>query len=481
MVVTFLLIPFIIRKLGEDIYGLWTLSFSIIGFFSLLDFGFGLGVVKWTGEAVVHKDFTHRNGILSTVFLLYVTIAAVGMLALAGFSLFYPRLFSIPDALSRPAVLVLLILGIRSLVIQVPLSLFKGVLFGEQRIARINIIQTVGTLLYAGSAWLMLAGGWGIVTLAIINCGAFLIENILYLLHALRHVEGLRISFSLFSRKYLRESLSFSIYSFITTIAGLVLFNTDAIIIQVALNLTLVGIYGVAIKITEYSLLLTKQLVNVLTPLISELKESRDDASIRFLLIDVSRYVTATGTLIAGSVYVFGSDLLVLWVGESFLSAAVPLMLLITAFMLSVPELIAANVLTMTGYHTYTAKISVSSIVVNIGISLLLVRPFGLTGIAVGTLSSSVINNVILMLRKAAAVYQFTYTRYVTGVFLPAILPMPVLLAAGFLLKHYFPVRSLPDLILKALPGIILYIGVFWICFVDRGIKQQLKDRLRRR
>ncbi|NCC65237.1 MAG: hypothetical protein EOM15_11340, partial [Spirochaetia bacterium] len=45
MVISFWLIPFIINNLGQTIYGLWTLSFSIIGFFSLLDFGFGLGVV----------------------------------------------------------------------------------------------------------------------------------------------------------------------------------------------------------------------------------------------------------------------------------------------------------------------------------------------------------------------------------------------------------------------------------------------------
>ena len=478
MIVSFLLIPFIIRSIGDEDYGLWTLTFSIIGFFSLLDFGFGLGVVKWTGEARVNKDYEHRNQMLSTVFFIYLAIAGVGMLLLGFFSLFYPPLFDVPEAKRSIAVYLLMILGLRSLLIQIPMSLFKGVLFGEQRIYMVNVIQVFGIVLYAGSAWFVLSRGMGVVWLGIVNCGSFLVENILFTFAVIRSVKGFRIAPRLFSMTRLREAASFSFFSFISAIAGLVLFQTDAIIIQLTMSLSMVALYAVALKITEYSLMLTKQLVNVLTPLISELKENREHDAIRFLLIDVSKYIMGTGVVIAGSVYVFGGDLLIHWVGQRFLSVAVVLNILITAYILSIPELVASNVLTMTGHHRFTAKVSVSAIFVNIGVSLSLVGWLGLTGIALGTLASVVVNNMFVTLRRVSRVYGFPYHLYFTRVFLPALLPGVSILGIGWYLRKHFPVTSLWDMIGKAIPGILVYLLIFWIICVDRSMKRKIMDKL---
>ncbi|AEV30022.1 membrane protein involved in the export of O-antigen and teichoic acid [Sphaerochaeta pleomorpha str. Grapes] len=474
MIVSFWLIPFIIRSLGQDMYGLWTLSFSLIGFFSLLDFGFGLGVVKWTGESRVTGEYEYRNHMLSTVFFVYVLVALVGMVLLGGFSFFYAKIFSIPKPLQSTAVAVLLILGLRSLLIQIPLSLFKGILFGEQRIYQINIIQTIGTLLYAGSAFVVLSQGKGVVYLAIVNCVSFLLENLLYFLFAYKKVAMLSISPRKIQKKYFREAVSFSFYSFLTTIAGLVLFQTDVIIIQITLNLSLVGLYSVAIKISEYAFLLTKQLVNVLTPLISELKEKKEYDSIRFLLLDLSKYIMATGVILTATIYVFGKDLLLFWVGSEFADATIPLLLLMTSFMISIPELVASNVLTMTGNQKFTAKVSILSIIVNIGSSLLLVRPLGLVGIALGTVISSFVNNVLLTLSRAAKEYEFPAHWYLTKVFLPTCLPGIVLVGIGFAITYFYPVNSVWDLIIKAIPGGLAYLIIFWFFYTDKKMKMTI-------
>ena len=478
MLISFWLIPFIIRSLGQDLYGLWSLTFSIIGFFSLLDFGFGLGVVKWTGETRVNKNLEYRNTMLSTILFVYVILAIGGMLILGAFSFFYGKLFSIPEPLIPIAVTLLLILGVRSLLIQIPMSLFKGVLFGEQRIYLINIIQIISSVVYAFSAFLALRNDLGVIGLATVNCLTFFGENVLYLLFAYRKTEKLSLSFKKVKKSFIREALSFSAYSFITTIAGLVLFQTDTMIVQLTLNLELVGVYAVALKINEYAFLLSKQLVNVLTPLISELREKKEHDVLKYLLLDISKYVTATGALITFTIYVFSKELLVFWVGPNFLQANIPLLLLITSFMFTIPELIASNVLTMTGQHTFTAKISVISIFTNLGSSLILVQFMGLSGIALGTLISIIINNVILTLHKAAKLYSFPYHHYITKVYLPVLLPGILLVAIGYILKYFFPVQGLWDMIIKAIPGVLVYIILFWLFSIDREMKDKVRQKI---
>ncbi len=478
MIISFWLIPFIIRSLGQEMYGLWSLSFSIIGFFSLLDFGFGLGVVKWTGETRANGNLEYRNTMLSTVLFVYIMLAVGGMLILGGFSLLYGKIFSIPDTLRPIAITLLLILGVRSLLIQIPMSLFKGVLFGEQRIYLINVIQIISSVVYAVSAFFALRNDLGVIGLATVNCLTFFGENLFYLLFAYKKTKGLSLSLKKVKKSFLNEALSFSMYSFITTVAGLVLFQTDTLIVQLTLNLELVGVYAVALKINEYAFLLSKQLVNVLTPLISELKENKEDDTIRYMLIDIAKYVTASGALITFTIYVFSKELLVFWVGPDFLQANIPLLLLMTSFLFTIPELIASNVLTMTGQHIFTAKVSISSIIINLGASLILVQFMGLSGIALGTVISMVANSVVLTLHKVAKLYKFPYYHYLTKVYLPVLLPGIVLLGIGYLLKSFFPVQGLWDMIIKAVPGVLVYLVLFWLFSVDKEMKQKVHGKI---
>ena len=54
LIVSFVLVPCMIRNLGRDDFGLWSLTFSLLGFFGLLDFGIGTTVVKYVAEYSRH-------------------------------------------------------------------------------------------------------------------------------------------------------------------------------------------------------------------------------------------------------------------------------------------------------------------------------------------------------------------------------------------------------------------------------------------
>jgi len=48
--VMFLLIPFIVSRLGMDLFGLWSLIFAVVGLFGLLDLGFATAAMKYVAE-----------------------------------------------------------------------------------------------------------------------------------------------------------------------------------------------------------------------------------------------------------------------------------------------------------------------------------------------------------------------------------------------------------------------------------------------
>ena len=50
ILIVFFLTPIMLRELGTEDFGLWTLVFSVLGFFSLLDLGLNVSAVKYVAE-----------------------------------------------------------------------------------------------------------------------------------------------------------------------------------------------------------------------------------------------------------------------------------------------------------------------------------------------------------------------------------------------------------------------------------------------
>jgi len=67
MVVTLLVTPVVVGTLGPDGYGLWSLTFAVIGVLGLLDFGLTTGTVRFVGEARGRGDVAERNRAVATL------------------------------------------------------------------------------------------------------------------------------------------------------------------------------------------------------------------------------------------------------------------------------------------------------------------------------------------------------------------------------------------------------------------------------
>src|ERR1700733_6052122 len=176
MAYVFVLTPYIIARIGADDYGLWSLVISALGFLSLLDLGFGTGVVKYVAECHGSGDIHKRNRILSTLAAVYLAIAIASGVCIAVLSVLFNQLFGIPAAQHQKATALLWILAVRFVLLALPLGLFRNALFGEQKVYLINVIQVVSTVALAAGTWFALRQGYDVVALAWVNLAAMLIE-----------------------------------------------------------------------------------------------------------------------------------------------------------------------------------------------------------------------------------------------------------------------------------------------------------------
>ncbi|MEW6753864.1 MAG: polysaccharide biosynthesis C-terminal domain-containing protein [Candidatus Latescibacterota bacterium] len=462
MLVSFALTPVIIRNLGSEEYGLWSLAFAVLGLFGLLDLGFGTGVVKWVAESSAAGDHERRNRLLSTVAAFYVVLAlaAAGGIWVLGQS--YDALFDIPAAQSDKAWALLWILALRSVLLSLPLSLFRGILFGEQRIYAINLIQLTAALFYGGAAWAALERGYGLLAVAWLNLAGMLVEHVAYLVVAIWRTRNLRISPSLIDLSLVREVIAFSSATGIVNIGTFVLFRMGPMIVKAHQPLQVVAVYAVGLKLVEAANMLVKQYINVLAPLAAAFGRMNDGGRIRFLLLNCTKYALATTMLLVIPALACGRELLVLWVGPEFTGAAAILAILMATMVISVPQMLASNVLAMTGHHRFMAIATVAAAAINVAVSLVLVRPLGLVGVALGTVSAALVIDVFVIIRKACAEYGLGYGQYLAGAVLPAAWPAALQFLLLWALGTRWPVETWSALGLQWGLSSLLYAVLLW-------------------
>ena len=475
------LTPYIIGRIGKDDFGLWSLVISTLGFLSLLDLGFGTGVVKYVAQCSATGAVERRNRVLSTLSLVYLLVSLASAVCILLLAIFFNGMFGIPAAQQGKSTALLWILAVRFVLLALPLSLFRNALYGEQKVYLINALQIVSTVLYAGGTWVVLQRGYGVVALAWVNLAAMLVEYFGYAWCAYAKMPDLRISAGLIDKSILKEVASFSSAQFIINIAALILLRTDPIIVKAFLPLSGVAIYAVALKIAENAYLLAKQFTNLLGPLAAQLKENAEEQKIRFIFVNCTKFAMAPSVMLTVAMYIFGRETLVFWVGPDFAPGGVVLMVLLTAMALGMAELTSSAVLSMTGHHRITAWAAGAEVVLNVGLSVLLARPLGLAGIAVGTLASGVLVGIFYTVRKTCELHGVTYTSYVRRAFAPALLPGAAQFAITLALKRALPPAGLLSVAVLIVPGALVYLALFWSFSVERSEKDLLISKLLRR
>jgi O-antigen/teichoic acid export membrane protein len=460
--VQFALVPYMVARLGDDDYGLWTLTFSVLGFLSLVDFGFTTSVVRFTAESRGTGDRDRRNRLLSTVLVLYLALAVACALLLAGLTPFYGDLLGIPGDRLAVALPLLWVLAARSIAVSLPFGIFRSILFGDGRIGWVNLLQAGGSLLYGGASVAALATGGGLLGLAWANVGAFAVEHLAYLVVALRATPGLRLSPRLFDRTLLREAVGLSASQFVVTVSSLVLLRTDPLIVNAFLPLSAVALYGVALKVAENALMLVKQGVNVLGPHAAELAGAGRTDAVRRLLVTGSRFALAPAALMAAGALALGREGLVAWIDPTFGEAATVLSVLMVSVALLVPQMVASGVFTMTGHHRLTALAAVLSVGTNLLASVGLASFLGLEGVALGTLAATLLVDVGVVTALARRAFGIGLRVYALQVFGPSLVAGAVAAATMLGTKALLPPTNLAAVLAECGVGGVAFLAAFW-------------------
>ena len=399
-VIGLLLLPFNVSHLGQAAYGVWALTASIMVYFSVLDLGYAGAQVKFIAQYRAWRDRRALNEVLSSMFFLLAGVGLVSLLVSGTIAWQFGRIFNVRPDQAETARDVMLIVG-AYIALRFPSSVFGSVVYGFQRFYLNNIISIISTVVVALVNVFVLARGGDLVTLvlatttvrvATLGCSARM---------AFRVYPGLQIHPRLYRRERLREVMGFSVYVLVLDWSAKLNYSTDAIVIGAMLSTSAVAVWTVGQRLAELSQRLTIQFSTSLFPIVVDSDAGQRPDRLRLLLVQGTLVSFALAVPVCLGLAVVADRVVTAWVGPNFGGSVVVTRLLLAVVLVRVGLGSATALLKGGGRHSLLAWTNGITALVNIVLSVLLVKPFGLVGVAIGTLAPVTIAAVLVLFPAA--------------------------------------------------------------------------------
>jgi len=456
--------PFLIRRFGLTDYGIYLLAGSLSVYLGLLDFGVGTTVMKFVAEYRARAE-DHRLGALVSNVLFYYTCVGVFISAfLFLFSIYGIGLFHLPPE-SVPLARNLFMAGAAISLFAWPLMVGGAVLNGLQRYdltARVGSAVVIGNI--AATA-IVLAIGQGPLVLLAATGAVGICGGVAYGFLALRQIPGAPISFGLVSRGELKLIFSFSWVVFVMQVASVIVYQqTDRMVLGIFVGAAAVGLYEAASKIHGLVSQLSGMPVAALLPAASQLDaEDRADV-LRALFVRGNKYTNAFVLPIATGLIVLARPLIRTWLGPVLALQAPNAQLFVSYWVVWVNLAVPLSVFLGMGKLRFLLWFTIAQSMLNLALSITLVRFLGVRGVILGT----VISNLVLFpfgFAYALRTFDVGFTEWARRVAAPTypLLALPVALGFG---AQYLGLTS--SLFGVGVVGVVC-VGAYWLAVFAVG------------
>ncbi|HEY6127047.1 MAG TPA: oligosaccharide flippase family protein [Candidatus Acidoferrum sp.] len=407
------LMPFVVHHLGDRLYGFWTLAGTFIGYYGLLDFGLSSAVSQYLSIAIGQNDPRERKAVFNAALRIQSLLGCVALLATAVIATAAPWFSHSPEDAALFSK-VIAILGV-NVAFGFPARAYGGLLEAELRFDILSGLGILGLALRTGLiVWAILAGG-GLLALAWMTLFASLPILGLQTWLARREAPWAQFDGSPIDRARVKGFFSYSIYTFLSVIGDVFRFQLDSVIIAGFIGLAAVTHYRVANVFMRYYIDVIVCVIGIIQPLLSRLHGAQDRASLERVFFFATRVSLSISVFIGLSLIFWGKPFIARWMGPGYRDAYWPLVILSLAVLLDVGQSPSIALLYATFKHRFYTYLNCAEGLINLGISLALVRPLGVVGVALGTLIAAFLIRVVAQpfwVCKASGLHYGDYMRF---------------------------------------------------------------------
>ncbi len=382
MLVGVLAMPFTIRGLGTERFGILSLVWVVVGYLAFFDLGLSRATTKFIAEALGRGESEGISRILwTTVFFQAVMgLAGAALLALAT-PLLVGRFLHVPTALMPEARTSFILIGVSLPVVLVSAS-FRGALEARQRFDLVNIVKGISSTLNYVLPLVGVLLGFDLRGVVALLVGARILALVAWMLLCLKAMPALGRQVA-FRRESVAGLLKFGGWLTVSNIARPVLTYFDRFFVGSILNLKAVGFYTAPYEIVTKVGILPGSLILTLFPSFSTLQGKEEPEKARTLYGCAVKYLIVGMGPVSVLLVLLARPILRIWLGAEFAAtSALVFQILALGFLTNSLADVPLALVQGFGRPDLPAKLNVAELFLFVPLSWLAIKQWGIAGAA---------------------------------------------------------------------------------------------------
>ncbi len=389
--------PFVIRILGQNEYGLYQLVQSVVNYLNLMNFGFTFAYISFYSRAKAkdgEEGVARLNGMFLRVFLTIALICVVaGAFLVSHIQLLGSRL-SVSDYEKARKIMILLTLNMAC---SFPNSVFTVYIAARERFVFKQTMVILNYLLIPLCGLPALYAGLGSVGLAAVTLGLAVLRLALNMGYCLRKLR-MPFRFGRFDRILFAELVGFTFFVFLSDVVDQLNGNVDKFLLGRMMGTGAVAVYSVGFELNSYFTFCSWAIPEIFVPEVNRVAvEEKDDVKLTELFARIGRYNNYILLLVLTGFFLVGQPFIRLWAGEGYETSWMVGMILMLAGYIPGVQSIGVNIQSAKRMHRPRAAIYFLIACVNVGVSIGLIRLWGVVGTSLGTLAALLLGTGLFM------------------------------------------------------------------------------------
>lgn len=458
--------PWMVERIGQGDYGLYTLSNSLIVLF-LVDFGLSSATSRYVAKYRAEGNQEKINDFLGAIYRLYLIIDALIFTVLLVLFFFLDEIYVKLTVEELERFKVVYVITALFSVVNFPFVTLNGILTAFERFIHLKVADIVYRIFLVGVTVAALLAGFGLYTLVAVHALAGLLATVYKLVVIKKHIP-IKPNMKFQDRELYREIFSFSFWLTVATLAQRLVFNITPSILGVVGSSAAIAVFGIVVTIEGYSYTITSAINGFFLPKVSRIYAQTDaDSSVMPLLLGVGRYQYAINGLIVAAFAVVGKQFILLWMGEDYQLAYWGLLLVLVPGLFYNSLEIANTAIVVQKKVHLQAYVNITVGVLNVLLSIPLSKMFGVLGACASIFVAYTVRAVIAHILYAK-VLKLDILQFAKKCYFKMGVPVVGTIVVGLAINTAMPAGGWSLLIVKGLLTVLVYVILVFFIGIDK-------------
>ncbi|MBR6737915.1 MAG: polysaccharide biosynthesis C-terminal domain-containing protein [Clostridia bacterium] len=473
---TLLLTPYILSSLGQAEFGVYKLSSSITSYLLLLDLGVSNAVVRYVAKFRANNQLEENQKFLGVAIIYYLIIALITLILGVVLYFLFPTIFAV--GLNQEEIKLgqqLLIITIINAAITLGTSAFQPVITAHEEFAfqkGWSIFQITLKIIFT---YVALELGMQSLGIVIVHLILTVVTRGIFALYVFFKIK-LRPKFKNINFGFIKEVFAYTSLVLLQMIAT----QINSMVGQILLGIlvptatVIIAIYGIGTQVVQYFQNIGSAFNGILMPGVVKMVESDATPSrIQNEMVRIGRIKLIILSIILVGFIIYGKQFINLWAGNESEPAYYVAIILMLGYLFTNVNSVGNQILWAKNEHKEQAIIKLAIVLLNILLTVFLIKWNALLGVTIGTFIALILGDVVLINVVIKKKLGISLVGYYLGLFKGILPSLLITGAVGYL----FSLLSLGGW-LGFICNVAVMVIVYLICLLLFGFNNYEKKLL---